>query len=556
MANASAHLHSFFFATSGATTHPSSSSISDPYPPTVYPSPLPTAFSQPQHFSSKWVHSDPNAIPSTPACSPHNATVPLSRSRPRCHPSTPAPALPHTEASAHFHSSFPAQSGAHHPSVILGVLNPYPFMTTSAALCRATLPHYKSRACLQHMPTTFDHLPVTPPSHSHHHGFQDQGCCRFRRSFHKASPVYCLSLRPKRRFSRTYSIEEDTTDDDTLSSSLASTPSNPTTTDFKSQGTSLTTALLLNDTESLPATDDGHFSTQLQPVRGTELPTAKLGTLPTTHVTTSSPPNSPRGDCISRGDTPETTSPSEIGPHGLRNPGYLPNDLMKCMGSFLTFKDPNSGRYAACEVPSHAAFPAETHNDDGICKFLCINKVPVTVWIVGRVKSLWFYSPAGEPRDRVNVGIRPLRDVDQAALVSLLNGRAAPPSRKLMLTRSKGDTVSSAMPFDRVYDATCRFGPKSTMKKISPAALGKNDIVLVEAFVTRWKAGDKKTYSKSWSTWRCGLELNNLSLLFVAPDTSTDVHIDVDAETAFSKLAPLPPIVEPCIPPLLVTYPI
>ncbi|OBZ66981.1 hypothetical protein A0H81_12999 [Grifola frondosa] len=180
--------------------------------------------------------------------------------------------------------------------------------------------------------------------------------------------------------------------------------------------------------------------------------------------------------------------------------------------------------------------------DEELDRIMCIDGLPVTFWIGGIARSLWFFSDGGEPRQRVNIGVRLLCEGDLESAHALVNGRSRPPindmpnavyAGKLMTSRSKGDPALTAAPFTRVYDATERFGPKTTMDTISAATISKNDVVLVECQLKRWKVGDKAKYSNKWVTWRCGFELSSVSLLYIAPDTSTDAYIDVDAETAF-----------------------
>ncbi|OBZ77423.1 hypothetical protein A0H81_02761 [Grifola frondosa] len=233
--------------------------------------------------------------------------------------------------------------------------------------------------------------------------------------------------------------------------------------------------------------------------------------------------------------------PAPLDLEEIINPGYLPDAFVRRLAGFVDFVDIAGLRFSVTKVPPTSTWGLPTPDDKELTKFLCYEEKPVSIWLVGRVRKLWFYNLGGEPHDKVNIGIRPLREIDCLAADRLLNTRCRPIEStsynplyagKLMLTRTKGDTALTPALFTRVYDALNHYGPKSTMKKISPAVLGEHDIVLVECFLTRWKTGERAKRTKGWSTWRCGFELNSISLLFSAPDTSTDVELDLDLETA------------------------
>lgn len=55
---------------------------------------------------------------------------------------------------------------------------------------------------------------------------------------------------------------------------------------------------------------------------------------------------------------------------------------------------------------------------------------PVTIWLVGRVRSTWFYDINGNPRNRVSLGIIPTVEGDLEAVNGLYD-RARPASGKL-----------------------------------------------------------------------------------------------------------------------------
>ncbi len=86
------------------------------------------------------------------------------------------------------------------------------------------------------------------------------------------------------------------------------------------------------------------------------------------------------------------------------------------------------------------------------------------------------------------------------------------------------------LPFNAIYDARECFRPKRDMPAISAQAIGKGDLVLVEALVSRWKTSKDKKNRKGWSLWDVGFELQAVSHLFDAPEgyEAEDVPVIVD----------------------------
>lgn len=71
------------------------------------------------------------------------------------------------------------------------------------------------------------------------------------------------------------------------------------------------------------------------------------------------------------------------------------------------------------------------------------------------------------------------------------------------------------------------------MEKYLASSIGVNDLVIVEARLTRWKCDEKgnTAYRGTWDRYRVGFELGAVSLLFVGPETAPpDLLDDVDEE--------------------------
>lgn len=76
-----------------------------------------------------------------------------------------------------------------------------------------------------------------------------------------------------------------------------------------------------------------------------------------------------------------------------------------------------------------------------------------------------------------------------------------------------------------IYDARIGFGPKDNMSTIGANKLNRNDIIFVEAYITRYQHSDDvikvQRYKEDWSStaYRMSLELVSIALLKSVPRT-------------------------------------
>lgn len=110
-------------------------------------------------------------------------------------------------------------------------------------------------------------------------------------------------------------------------------------------------------------------------------------------------------------------------------------------------------------------------------------------------------------------------------------------ARRRMTYQNKGDTYQSVRrhqiphgnsssfvfqiaPFYDSYDARVKMRPYSLMPKWQASKIGVNDLVVVDARLTRWLCDDKGVtkYYGEWKNWRIGFELCAVSMLFEGPD--------------------------------------
>lgn len=98
--------------------------------------------------------------------------------------------------------------------------------------------------------------------------------------------------------------------------------------------------------------------------------------------------------------------------------------LMQCnsrLRNIVRYRDVTSNRFAVTMVPRTAGWGRAPRTE----KILCIGGKPALIWLVGRVRSLWFFDRNGDPHLRVNLGFT-LHSAEERAATSDLSGRSRP----------------------------------------------------------------------------------------------------------------------------------
>ncbi|OBZ75291.1 hypothetical protein A0H81_04989 [Grifola frondosa] len=150
----------------------------------------------------------------------------------------------------------------------------------------------------------------------------------------------------------------------------------------------------------------------------------------------------------------------------------------------------------------------------------------------------------GDRFNAVSVGILPLMSDDLLTIKGVLRDRSHPQIDIVAATDivyasaflSTRDNINAddftVKKFNEIYDSTKTFTAKSKMEKIVPAALHTNDVILVEAYVKRYRIKDEDTSSdktikprdNSWQNWKASLDLISISqLLLGEPDPLPEV---------------------------------
>ncbi|KZP00512.1 hypothetical protein CALVIDRAFT_560477 [Calocera viscosa TUFC12733] len=215
--------------------------------------------------------------------------------------------------------------------------------------------------------------------------------------------------------------------------------------------------------------------------------------------------------------------------------------LNRRINELLKWHSPATSTYAIAKAP-HGMFWS-TRSDVDYTEFLFDSgrRYPVTLWFVGKLSGVFLFTSAGLPERQANILFQPLRATDLSAGKRLLkahtsdklyvpgSGQDSLKAGKWMTKRVPGEAAESVEPFDSVYDATEVFRAKSKMERIRPEDLKRNDLVLVEVFVSRFRdrtitddfSSPSKTgtrygrgsSSKAEVKWRATFVLKSINLL-------------------------------------------
>ncbi|KAI0055901.1 hypothetical protein BV25DRAFT_1921443 [Artomyces pyxidatus] len=203
---------------------------------------------------------------------------------------------------------------------------------------------------------------------------------------------------------------------------------------------------------------------------------------------------------------------------------HFSDTLIQRLKGFLSYSNDIDNTYSITRLPANIYWgPAGSSHVNNLCREG--NAIPVVVWHLGEVRRTWFYNKAGGAAETISVVIRPLTASARIANQALIQ-KFTEPSRigiypvhlayLLHLTftafegsldnhsdevraarwqtiRVPGERAAVALPFDRVYNATEKFERKANMRKLEPALLKPGDLVLLEAFISRYKERTDKT---------------------------------------------------------------
>lgn len=214
--------------------------------------------------------------------------------------------------------------------------------------------------------------------------------------------------------------------------------------------------------------------------------------------------------------------------------------------ALLAYSDATNEIYALSRMPSLATcnWRGRTRfSKDATFMARRGSQLPMKVWIVGELTSSYFYDDGTEnPSKRVSVYMRPFLAADMYAServhrLFLNDDPHQPPMGntirvgKWQTERRRGSSVRVATPFTALYDATAAFRSKSEMAQLPPSELMRGDVVLAEAYITRYHPGSVDDIrTQDLTKWRARFEMQSLSLLLRAPEFVEEVE---DRESGF-----------------------
>ncbi|EPS97376.1 hypothetical protein FOMPIDRAFT_1052358 [Fomitopsis schrenkii] len=200
----------------------------------------------------------------------------------------------------------------------------------------------------------------------------------------------------------------------------------------------------------------------------------------------------------------------------------------------LTDSDISHGRYNLADAPIPGSEWSQTGHGSNT-QYLTLNREPIRFWIIGEVvkDGAWLISPNGKDLKQVSMRVRPVHEGEYERWRSFFRtfGGVEVPStgdagtitaRRRMTFRVKSRTAIAR--FDDCYDTTKIVRPYTLLSKWPAHAVGVNDLVLLEVRVNRWQCDDKgrTLYDGDWKSFRVGLELLVVSVMFEAMEQSTE----------------------------------
>ncbi|OCH89709.1 hypothetical protein OBBRIDRAFT_653924 [Obba rivulosa] len=237
---------------------------------------------------------------------------------------------------------------------------------------------------------------------------------------------------------------------------------------------------------------------------------------------------------------------------------YYPDALWNRMLTLLEYRVEEAGRYAVSHVPRDGKWGSYSKTGANRTKTLrdAQDRVNYKIYTLGVARAVWLCDPEGKTRQRINIGVEPIRTSDLEAAKALLAHYSNPPkvysdgdliwANRRMVSYHHG--TAHTVPFVDVYDGRVSFGSKTSMPKLSPLYISRNDVVLVEATLTRWKIGEESESSQDgqnaetssraarnmgWTSWKTGFELQSITLLFEGPE---DIADDSESEADVGEI--------------------
>ncbi|EIW52158.1 uncharacterized protein TRAVEDRAFT_53586 [Trametes versicolor FP-101664 SS1] len=209
---------------------------------------------------------------------------------------------------------------------------------------------------------------------------------------------------------------------------------------------------------------------------------------------------------------------------------WVPNAFFHRLYKFLAYNDPHIERYNLADVPMDCQW-----GSGSLASRLSRNGRVVSIWAIGHLKGMWFFTMLQDPRPAARVCLDLLRDSDITATRRLMN--AANPTQRLERSwLTKVDFCADRMDstnrkvFREIYDARARYTAKHEMQVLPLTDLSIGDLVLVECWFVRSRINRD---SSAWVTWTTGFQLRSVSLLLSHTPSVDPSALDIDSDDKF-----------------------
>ncbi|KAK7678083.1 hypothetical protein QCA50_018876 [Cerrena zonata] len=207
---------------------------------------------------------------------------------------------------------------------------------------------------------------------------------------------------------------------------------------------------------------------------------------------------------------------------------YFDAGDLECFDGLRKYSDPQSSAYAIGVLPERLGWGPSARGGDDRKTYITQGHTKVKVYILGELLKL---DETVNPRgSRALLSMLPLVQGDAMRLDELLTSFATSGAAPVSNTWERGIWMSQLIPdkeetMGAIYDVRIGFGPKDNMSTIGANKLNRNDIIFVEAYITRYQHSDDvikvQRYKEDWSStaYRMSLELVSIALLKSVPRT-------------------------------------
>ncbi|KAI0067109.1 hypothetical protein BV25DRAFT_1912439 [Artomyces pyxidatus] len=218
---------------------------------------------------------------------------------------------------------------------------------------------------------------------------------------------------------------------------------------------------------------------------------------------------------------------------------YTPQ-LTELLPKILCHTDPANYTYVPTAIPKKLVW-RDKHLS------VARAKAPMKIWIVGTIRTLWFFNGKGKPEKRVTIRVIPLQEEAIASMTSILRKFTVPPTyaenytlqeihaAAFSSTRKRGRTESFGVAYPNVFDGRKSFSfNRADLQAIGAEFLHVGDTVIQEITVGQYQTSSNyREQPELKDITRVSFELASIILLSSVDDeesSSSDEDSGDDAE--------------------------